>query len=111
MRETAVLFSVGRRSIIENDLIILREGLNILASSTEYGKAGNETNEANLNGHHVAVNDWTSIDQVVKELSDRNYVIERSLATAVFLSLKLQKPLLLEGEAGVGKTEIAKVLA
>jgi MoxR-like ATPase len=46
----------------------------------------------------------------MSELSKRRYVIERSLATAVYLSLKLQKPLLLEGEAGVGKTEIAKVL-
>lgn len=90
----------------------LREGLNILASSsTEYGKAENQTNEAKLSGQHVGVNDWKSIDQVVSELSGRGYVIERSLATAVFLSLKLQKPLLLEGEAGVGKTEIAKVLA
>jgi MoxR-like ATPase len=57
------------------------------------------------------VREWTSIDQVIKEVGHRNYVMERSLATAVFLSLKLQKPLLLEGEAGVGKTEIAKVLA
>ncbi len=39
------------------------------------------------------------------------YVAERSLATVVFLSLRLQKPLFLEGEAGVGKTEIAKVLS
>lgn len=81
------------------------------SSSTEYGNAENEAKEANTNGQHVGVNDWKSIDQVVSELSERNYVIERSLATAVFLSLKLQKPLLLEGEAGVGKTEIAKVLA
>ncbi len=59
----------------------------------------------------AVVKEWTSIDQVVHELNERRYVIERSLATAVFLALKLQKPLLLEGEAGVGKTEIAKVLA
>lgn len=57
------------------------------------------------------VREWTSIDQVVQELSQHRYVIERSLATAVYLALKLQKPLLLEGEAGVGKTEIAKVLS
>ena len=80
------------------------------SSTTEYGKAENEANEPQ-NDQPVGVNDWKSIDQVVKELSARNYVIERSLATAVFLALKLQKPLLLEGEAGVGKTEIAKVLA
>jgi MoxR-like ATPase len=83
----------------------------LASSSTEYGKAENKANERNLNGHHVGITEWQSIDQVVSELSERNYVIERSLATAVFLSLKLQKPLLLEGEAGVGKTEIAKVLA
>jgi MoxR-like ATPase len=60
---------------------------------------------------HAPVREWTSIDQVVQELSQHRYVIERSLATAVYLALKLQKPLLLEGEAGVGKTEIAKVLS
>ncbi len=44
-------------------------------------------------------------------LAAGNYVADRSLATAVFLALKLTRPLFLEGEAGVGKTEIAKVLA
>ena len=57
------------------------------------------------------VTEWTSIDQVMDELSAQHYIVERSLATSVFLALKLQKPLLLEGEAGVGKTEIAKVMA
>src|SRR5262245_7998867 len=51
------------------------------------------------------------IDETVGLLRNGNYVADRSLATAVFLSLKLKKPLFLEGEAGVGKTEIAKVLA
>ncbi|HEX2915554.1 MAG TPA: MoxR family ATPase [Chloroflexia bacterium] len=51
------------------------------------------------------------MDAVEQQLNAHRYVIERSLATAVFLALKLQKPLLLEGEAGVGKTEIAKVLS
>lgn len=68
--------------------------------------------QSNLNqSPDGVVSEWNSIDQVINELTNRRYVIERSLATAVFLSLKLQKPLLLEGEAGVGKTEIAKVLA
>ena len=44
-------------------------------------------------------------------LTAQDYVAERRLATAVFLALKLKRPLFLEGEAGVGKTEIAKVLA
>ncbi|HZP88704.1 MAG TPA: MoxR family ATPase [Burkholderiales bacterium] len=53
----------------------------------------------------------TSIDDTVALLSRGDYVAERSLATAVFLALRMGRPLFLEGEAGVGKTEIAKVLA
>jgi MoxR-like ATPase len=52
-----------------------------------------------------------SIDDAVALLQTGAYVADRSLATAVFLTLKLRRPLFLEGEAGVGKTEIAKVLA
>ncbi len=53
----------------------------------------------------------TSIDATVKLLDSANYVADRALATSVFLMLKMQRPLFLEGDAGVGKTEIAKVLA
>jgi MoxR-like ATPase len=52
-----------------------------------------------------------SIDATLELLASADYVAERSLATATFLALKMGKPLFLEGEAGVGKTEIAKVLA
>jgi MoxR-like ATPase len=52
-----------------------------------------------------------SIDDTAALLAKADYVAERSLATAVFLALRMKKPLFLEGEAGVGKTEIAKVLA
>ena len=52
-----------------------------------------------------------SIDDTVALLAAGDYVADRSLATTVFLALKMGRPLLLEGEAGVGKTEIAKVLA
>jgi MoxR-like ATPase len=52
-----------------------------------------------------------SIDQTLALLAGGDYVAERSLATAVFLALRMGRPLFLEGEAGVGKTEIAKVLA
>src|SRR5438034_1377630 len=52
-----------------------------------------------------------SIDDALALLTRADYVAERSLATAVFLALKMSRPLFLEGEAGVGKTEIAKVLA
>ncbi|MEE8546181.1 MAG: MoxR family ATPase [Alphaproteobacteria bacterium] len=52
-----------------------------------------------------------SIDDAAELLEAGDYVADRSLATTVFLSLKMGRPLFLEGEAGVGKTEIAKVLA
>jgi MoxR-like ATPase len=52
-----------------------------------------------------------SIDETHKLLIDADYVADRSLATALYLSLGMQRPLFLEGEAGVGKTEIAKVLS
>ncbi|MEM8654472.1 MAG: MoxR family ATPase [Pseudomonadota bacterium] len=53
----------------------------------------------------------TSIDAVQAMLADQGYVCDRALGTVVFLSLSLGRPLFLEGEAGVGKTEIAKALA
>src|SRR5215212_8194979 len=52
-----------------------------------------------------------TIEDLQQALAADNYVADRPLATAIFLALKLQKPLLLEGEAGVGKTEVAKTLA
>ena len=52
-----------------------------------------------------------NIDQTLELLSSGNYIADRSLATAVHLSMQLGRPLFLEGEAGVGKTEIAKVLS
>jgi len=52
-----------------------------------------------------------SIDETQQMLAASDYVAERNLATSLFLSLAMQRPLFLEGEAGVGKTEIAKVLA
>src|SRR5690554_1111502 len=52
-----------------------------------------------------------SIDEVLDLLASGDYVADRALATVLFLSLKMKRPLFLEGEAGVGKTEIAKVLS
>ncbi len=52
-----------------------------------------------------------SVDETSSRLAEGDYVAERSLATAVFLTLRMGRPLFLEGEAGVGKTEVAKVLA
>ena len=52
-----------------------------------------------------------SIDETLTLLSESHYIADRSLATTLYLSLKMGKPLFLEGEAGVGKTEVAKVLS
>ncbi|MCQ3931471.1 MAG: MoxR family ATPase [Chloroflexi bacterium] len=54
---------------------------------------------------------FQNIDAVQSALESQNYIAERGLVTAIYLALRLNKPLFLEGEAGVGKTEIAKVLA
>jgi MoxR-like ATPase len=62
----------------------------------------------------AALNDaptFNSVDELERILESERYVADRGLATTVFLALKMGKPLLLEGEAGVGKTEIAKVLS
>ncbi|SFD38882.1 MoxR-like ATPase [Bosea sp. CRIB-10] len=53
----------------------------------------------------------TSIDATLSLLQSQGYVADRALATVLFLALRMKRPLLLEGEAGTGKTEIAKVLA
>ena len=52
-----------------------------------------------------------SIDDVVELLANSGYVAERSLATVIFLALRMDRPVFLEGEAGVGKTEVAKALS
>jgi len=54
---------------------------------------------------------FTSIDALQSAMHERRYIAERGLATSLYLALKLGRPLFLEGEAGVGKTEVAKVLA
>ncbi|MGE5433854.1 MAG: AAA family ATPase [Candidatus Doudnabacteria bacterium] len=54
---------------------------------------------------------FTSVDELQGALDAERYLADRGLATAIYLAVSLDKPLLLEGEAGVGKTEVAKVLA
>jgi MoxR-like ATPase len=57
------------------------------------------------------LNSIKSIDDIQRELSDKLYIADRGLSTAIYLAIKLGRPLFLEGEAGVGKTEVAKALA
>src|ERR1700693_2036017 len=59
----------------------------------------------------MSFSQFASIDELQNALREHRYVADRGLATALYLALKLQRPLFLEGEAGVGKTEVAKVMA
>ena len=54
---------------------------------------------------------FDSVEDLERGLAGERYLADRGLATAIYLAVSLDKPLLLEGEAGVGKTEVAKVLA
>jgi MoxR-like ATPase len=54
---------------------------------------------------------FTSIEDVQRLMEAQSYIADRALATTLFLAIKLEKPIFLEGEAGVGKTEVAKVLS
>jgi len=59
----------------------------------------------------MKVTELNTVDDIRSSLDDHHYIANRSLATSIFLSLKMEKPIFLEGEPGVGKTEIGKVLA
>ena len=73
---------------------------------------GDSMSKASVNGAPMPVTSpFDSIDSMIAALAQVGYQAERRLATAVFLSLRLARPLLLEGEPGVGKTELAKALA
>jgi MoxR-like ATPase len=52
-----------------------------------------------------------SVDALQQALAEEQYIAERALAVPIYLALRLKRPLFLEGEAGVGKTEVAKALA
>lgn len=60
---------------------------------------------------NVTVFDDLTVEKLTQDLLELGYITDRGLATSIFISLKLGKPLLLEGEVGVGKTELAKTLA
>ena len=59
----------------------------------------------------LEINNITKKDQISKSLSEVGYISNVGLSTAIYLTLKLKKPILLEGEAGVGKTDLAKSLS
>ena len=59
----------------------------------------------------MKVTELNTVDDIRSSLDDHHYIANRSLATSIYLSLKMDKPIFLEGEPGVGKTEIGKVLA
>jgi len=64
-----------------------------------------------LQRRRKVVTGFDSVDQVMEKMAEANYIADRSLATVLFLSHRLQKPIFLEGEPGVGKTEVALVMA
>ena len=59
----------------------------------------------------MKVTELNTVDDIRTSLDDHHYIANRSLATSIYLSLKMDKPIFLEGEPGVGKTEVGKVLA
>lgn len=61
--------------------------------------------------HHPTHRSLDSIDSLIEALAQHDYLCDRRLATVTFLALRMHRPLLLEGEAGVGKTELAKTLS
>jgi len=69
------------------------------------------SNVTEVAGVVPAAADFVTVEALETALRDEKYIADRGLATTLYLTLRLRKPLLLEGEAGVGKTEIAKVLA
>jgi len=54
---------------------------------------------------------FASVDDVISRLGEQGYICDKNIATVVFLAQQLEKPILVEGPAGVGKTELAKVIA
>ena len=60
---------------------------------------------------HGTIPTFSTVEDIQRAMFAQNYIADRSLATTIFLALKQRKPLLLEGEPGVGKTEVAKVLS
>src|SRR5207253_1574661 len=75
------------------------------------GRRSPDRSRACLPYHGAVTAPLSSVDELQSLLREHSYLADRGLATAIYLGLSLDKPLLLEGEAGVGKTEVAKTLA
>ena len=75
------------------------------------GRAKGRSNCGGYDAPAVAASTFSTIEELQAALLAESYLADRGLATVLFLALKLEKPLLLEGEAGVGKTEAAKAMA
>ena len=109
----------GATQSLQAILPVLPHALDLLAGHTEHKHAPPRTEEAGgLEERPIAdhrpqqtVPFPGSIEAVQESLADSAYLADRGLATSIFLALSLRQPLLLEGEAGVGKTEVAKALA
>jgi len=59
----------------------------------------------------MSIHDVATVEEVIDALRERDYLADEGLGTAIYLALRMRRPLLLEGEAGVGKTEVSKALA
>src|SRR5205807_10403112 len=104
--------SVARKQPVRGAEHVWRQLANILHNNIEL-KVPRLTQKKVSTFWEAALNQeqLTTIEDVQRAMFAQRYIADRSLATAVFLALRRRKPLLLEGEPGVGKTEIAKVLA
>src|SRR4051794_12362218 len=93
---------------VRDTLLSIGRWIDVLRNSEQDGSSLNTT-QAYLNQHAGRIFD--TVEELEEGMRDERYIADRGLATTLYLTLRLRKPLLLEGEAGVGKTEIAKVLA
>src|SRR3954469_21985936 len=81
------------------------------ATTRACSRGGRSSSRPRPERSRTAAQAFTSAEAVQATLAEQRYLADRALSTAVFLAAELEQPLLLEGEAGVGKTEAAKALA
>src|SRR5205823_6531680 len=103
----------GEAQLVAQEVDEQRPGLNLGVVLDVVHRDGerNHRCEPIRPGYHAPAVAASTIEELQAALLDESYLADRGLATVLFLALKLEKPVLLEGEAGVGKTEAAKALA